>query len=62
MALHDPLGVADAVKDGIQVWANRFFGPSSISQAALPKILATPAVWFDEVNSKIKVCYGVAQY
>lgn len=55
VALHDPLGVAGLIKEGLAVWANRYFGPSSLSQAALPEILATPAEWHAEVLAKIKV-------
>lgn len=55
IALHDPLHVADSVKEGMAVWANRFFGPSSVAQAALPAILETPAEWHNEVLAKIKV-------
>lgn len=55
VCLHDPLGVAGAIKDGMAVWANRFFGPSSLSQAALPDILDTPAEWHQEVLDKVKV-------
>jgi tyrosine aminotransferase len=42
------------IKEGMIVWGNRFFGPSSIVQAALPEILATPAEYFDAVTSKVK--------
>jgi tyrosine aminotransferase len=55
VALHDPLGVANAVKEGLAIWGNRFFGPSSIAQAALPAILETPGEWHDAVIAKIKV-------
>lgn len=53
--LHDPLGVASDIRDGLTVWGNRFFGPNSMVQAALPEILQTPAQWFDEVTEKIRV-------
>ncbi|WRT68906.1 tyrosine aminotransferase [Kwoniella shivajii] len=53
-ALHDPLGVAADVKRGMAVWGNRFMGPNSIIQAALPTILATESEWFDEVIYKIE--------
>jgi tyrosine aminotransferase len=36
------------------VWGNRFFGPSSIVQAALPEILNTSADYFDAVVAKIE--------
>lgn len=52
--LHDPLNVADSVRTGMTVWGNRFFGPSSIVQSALPEILDTPGEWFDQVNLKIR--------
>ncbi|RSH95405.1 hypothetical protein EHS25_000492 [Saitozyma podzolica] len=55
IALHDPLHVAGSVKEGMAVWANRFFGPSSVAQAALPAILETPAEWHNEVLAKIKL-------
>lgn len=54
LALHDPLGVAGAIKEGMVVWGNRFFGPSSIVQAALPEILSTPAEYFDAVTAKVE--------
>ena len=52
--LHDPLGVASNSRDGLAIWGNRFFGPSSVTQAALPSILKTPAAWFDEDVDKLK--------
>jgi tyrosine aminotransferase len=54
IALHDPLGVAEGIREGIIVWGNRFFGPSSIVQAALPEILATPSEYFDAVTAKVE--------
>ncbi|WWC64177.1 tyrosine aminotransferase [Kwoniella dejecticola CBS 10117] len=54
MCLHDPLGVATSVKKGIQCWGNRFMGPNSLIQAALPTILATEPEWYDEVINKIE--------
>ncbi|WVQ81543.1 tyrosine aminotransferase [Cryptococcus sp. DSM 104549] len=55
VALHDPLGVATNIKRGLAVWGNRFFGPSSLVQAALPELLATGSEWFDEVTAKIQM-------
>lgn len=55
LLLHDPLGVAGEIKDGMATWGNRFFGPSSLVQAALPAILATGPEWFDEVLAKVQV-------
>jgi tyrosine aminotransferase len=54
VALHDPLGVASALQDGMAVWGNRFMGPNGLVQAALPGILSTPKEWFETVNAKIK--------
>lgn len=54
LALHDPLGVASSLRDGTGVWADRFFGPNSLVQAALPEILNTGAEWFDEVLLKLE--------
>ncbi len=54
-ALHDPLEVAGDIKDGLYVWGNRFMGPNSLVQAALPAILDTPAEWFEEVTKKVQV-------
>lgn len=53
-ALHDPLGVAEGIREGMIVWQNRFFGPSSITQAALPAILATSSEYFDAVTAKVE--------
>ena len=36
-------------------WSNRFMGPSSVVQAALPRILETSKEWFDEVMDLVKV-------
>ncbi|KAK4687061.1 tyrosine aminotransferase, partial [Tremellales sp. Uapishka_1] len=55
VALHDPLGVASAIKDGMAVWGNRIMGPNSLVQAALPGILATEPEWFQEVTRKIEL-------
>ncbi|WWC73240.1 tyrosine aminotransferase [Kwoniella pini CBS 10737] len=55
ICLHDPLGVASSLKKGIQCWGNRFMGPNSLIQAALPTILATEPEWYDQVLSKIEV-------
>lgn len=55
ICLHDPLGVAGAIREGLAVWANRFFGPSSLSQAALPMILAADDQWHADVLAKIKL-------
>lgn len=54
LALHDPLGVAESVREGMVAWGNRFFGPSSITQAALPDILATGSEYFDAVTAKVE--------
>ncbi|WVF65713.1 tyrosine aminotransferase [Kwoniella sp. CBS 6097] len=54
LAIHDPLGVAAELKHGMAIWGNRFMGPNSLIQAALPTILATEPEWFDEVTEKIK--------
>lgn len=54
VALHDPLGVASDVRAGLGIWANRIMGPNSLVQAALPKILDTPAEWHQEVIEKIR--------
>ncbi|WVQ93359.1 tyrosine aminotransferase [Kwoniella sp. CBS 9459] len=59
VAIHDPLGVATDIKRGMAVWGNRFMGPNSLIQAALPTILATDAEWFDEVTEKIKALAGI---
>jgi tyrosine aminotransferase len=42
------------VRLGMTVWGNRFFGPNSMIQAALPELLATSAEWFGTVNDKIR--------
>ncbi|KAI9635759.1 pyridoxal phosphate-dependent transferase [Dioszegia hungarica] len=55
IALHDPLGVAGPIREGLAVWANRYFGPSSLTQAALPEILLTPDAWHAEVLAKVKL-------
>ncbi|ORY29170.1 pyridoxal phosphate-dependent transferase [Naematelia encephala] len=54
VALHDPLGVAAPIKEGLGVWANRFFGPCSLTQASLPDILQTESQWFDDVLAKVR--------
>ncbi|OCF31343.1 tyrosine aminotransferase [Kwoniella heveanensis CBS 569] len=59
VAVHDPLGVAIELKRGMAVWGNRFMGPNSLIQAALPTILATEAEWFNEVTDKIKTLAGI---
>lgn len=37
------------------VWANRFFGPSSLTQAALPLILNADDQWHADVLAKVKL-------
>ncbi|WWC97693.1 tyrosine aminotransferase [Kwoniella sp. B9012] len=54
LCLHDPLGIASSIKNGMQCWGNRFMGPNSLIQAALPTILATEPEWYDEVINKIE--------
>ncbi|KAL7421191.1 hypothetical protein Q5752_004076 [Cryptotrichosporon argae] len=55
VALHDPAGRAGAVRAGLHTWANRFFGPSSVDQHALPAILLdTPDSWFADVVKKVQ--------
>ncbi|WVR09183.1 tyrosine aminotransferase [Kwoniella sp. DSM 27419] len=54
VAVHDPLGVATEIKRGMAVWGNRFMGPNSLIQNALPTILATEPAWFDAVTDKIQ--------
>ncbi|WVW79052.1 tyrosine aminotransferase [Kwoniella bestiolae CBS 10118] len=55
LCLHDPLGVASSIKSGMQCWGNRFMGPNSLIQSALPSILATEPEWYDEVINKIEL-------
>ncbi|RXK37135.1 tyrosine aminotransferase [Tremella mesenterica] len=55
VCLHDPLCLATKVREGMHVWANRFMGPNSLVQAALPDILATPGSWFKVVMDKIQL-------
>ncbi|WWC91358.1 tyrosine aminotransferase [Kwoniella dendrophila CBS 6074] len=55
LCLHDPLDVASSIRAGIQCWGNRFMGPNSLIQAALPTILATEPGWYDEVINKIEL-------
>lgn len=57
--LHDPLGVAGEISEGMALWGNRFFGPSSIAQAALPAILNTSEEWHNEVIEKVKVRHTI---
>nr|XP_031862277.1 tyrosine aminotransferase [Kwoniella shandongensis]KAA5529349.1 tyrosine aminotransferase [Kwoniella shandongensis] len=65
ICLHDPLSVAGDIKRGMATSGNRFMGPSSLTQKALPEILATPGSWFDEVTAKIetnaKIMYNAIQ-
>ncbi|KAK8843435.1 tyrosine aminotransferase [Kwoniella newhampshirensis] len=54
ICLHDPLGVAGDIQRGMAAMGSRFMGPSTLTQRALPEILATPGEWFDEVTAKIE--------
>ncbi|OXG22863.1 tyrosine aminotransferase [Cryptococcus neoformans] len=54
VALYDPLNVADDIKRGIAAWGNRFMGPNSLIQGALPELLKTDPSWFEQVVGKIK--------
>lgn len=60
--LHDPLGVAGEISEGMALWGNRFFGPSSIAQAALPAILNTSVEWHNEVIEKVKVGHAIGKH
>ena len=55
VALHDPLGVAGEIRQGMVTWANRFMGPSSIVQASLGAILETPDEWHNTCLERVKV-------
>jgi tyrosine aminotransferase len=61
IALHDPINVASSIRDGLAVWSNRFFGPNSLVQAALPAILETPAEWFEDVLAKVRANAEIVQ-
>jgi tyrosine aminotransferase len=56
IALHDPEHVAESIRTGLHVFANRLLGPNTLIQKALPGILGgTEKEWFDEVLVKLKV-------
>lgn len=56
IALHDPLDVAGAIRNGLHAWGNRFMGPNTLVQKSLKRILSeTPDSWYDEVTRKLEV-------
>jgi tyrosine aminotransferase len=56
VALHDPLNVAGAVRNGLHAWGNRIMGPNTLVQKSLKRILSeTPDSWYDEVTRKLEV-------
>lgn len=59
IALHDPLNVAGAIRNGLHAWGNRFMGPNTLVQKSLKRILSeTPDSWYDEVTRKLEVSCG----
>ncbi|KAJ9106160.1 hypothetical protein QFC21_001303 [Naganishia friedmannii] len=55
IALHDPLNVAGAIRNGLHAWGNRFMGPNTLVQKSLKRILSeTPDSWYDEVTRKLE--------
>lgn len=60
VALHDPLNVAGAVRNGLHAWGNRIMGPNTLVQKSLKRILSeTPDSWYDEVTRKLEVSTAI---